>query len=160
MTGLLNTMNTTRNRRVPTPADRESGVSHLIEYLIISGVLMMLIIITILTITPVFIDQPLNKLTDYAFIDIGNGVSTRIVDLYVIAPDNGNITTKFDIPDDVAGRGYFVEIIYDESGDQVRVFRDSIERTVSLAGIGGTLGVTGNTTGAGLNIIRYQSGGY
>jgi hypothetical protein len=135
-----------RHDRLPFHADRESAVSHLIEYLLISSVLVILIIITVLTITPVFIDQPVNTLSDYAFIDIGNGVSTRIVDLYVIAPDYGNITSKFDIPDD--------------SGDQLRVYRGRIERHVSLAGIGTTLGVAGNTTGHGLNIIEYQSEGY
>jgi hypothetical protein len=149
-----------RHDRLPLHADRESAVSHLIEYLLISSVLVILIIITVLTITPVFIDQPVNTLSDYAFIDIGNGVSTRIVDLYVIAPDYGNITSKFDIPDDVAGRGYFVEIFSDDSGDQLRVYRGRIERHVSLAGIGTTLGVAGNTTGHGLNIIEYQSEGY
>src|SRR5690606_26914166 len=89
----------------------ESGVSDLIEYFVISGMMMVLIIITILTITPVAIYHPVDQLSEYAFIDVGNGISTRIVDLYVVSPEEiGNITSKFDIPDDVVGREYNVLI--------------------------------------------------
>jgi hypothetical protein len=133
----------------------EKGVSDLIEYLIISGILMLLIVITVLTITPVAIYQPADQLSEYAFIDIGNGISTRIVDLYVIAPNEGNITTKFDIPDDVVGRGYEVEIL-GEQGDKVSVFQSNIRREVPLAGIGETLKTGGRTTGQGLNEICYD----
>jgi hypothetical protein len=138
----------------------EEGVSDLIEYFIISGVMMMLIIITVLTITPVAIYQPTDQLSEYAFIDIGNGVSTRIVDVYTIAPQDGNITTKFDIPDDVVGREYDVIIEQGSTGDYVSVSYSNIERKVPLAGIGETLGVWGNTTGHGLNKISYSSSGY
>jgi hypothetical protein len=142
------------------PRRGDSGVSDLIEYFIISGMLMVLIIITILTITPVAIYQPTDQLSEYAFIDIGNGVSTRIVDLYVISPEEGNITTKFDIPDDVVGREYGVLIESGGGGDMVSVSYSNIRREVPLAGIGETLGVAGNTTGHGLNEILYNSSGW
>ena len=122
--------------------------------------MMLLIIITILTITPVAIYQPTDQLSEYAFIDIGNGVSTRIVDLYVIAPEDGNIVTKFDIPDDVVGREYGVLIESGPTGDLVSVSYSNIRRVVPLAGIGETLGVEGNTTGHGLNEILYNSSGW
>lgn len=138
----------------------EDGVSDLIEYFIISGVMMVIIVITVLTITPVAIYQPTDQLSEYAFIDIGNGVSTRIVDVYVIAPENGNISTKFDIPDDVVGHEYGVLIDKDSTGDFISVFHSNIQRKVPLAGIGETMGVWGNTTGQGLNLILYNSSGY
>jgi hypothetical protein len=136
------------------------GVSDLVEYFMISSILMVVIIITVLTITPIAIYQPTDQLSEYAFIDIGNGVSTRIVDLYVIAPDEGNITTKFDIPVDVIGREYYVLLDRDATGDFVSVSYSNIRRKVPLAGIGETLAVFGNTTGHGLNEIAYSSGGY
>jgi len=138
----------------------ECAVNTLLEYIIISGVLMVLMIITFLTLSSVIIERPVDQFSEYAFIDIGNGVSTRIVDLYVIAPVQGNITTKFDIPDDVAGREYFVEISSESGGDEVIVSRNQIRRKVSLAGIGTTLGVSGSTTGHGINKISYDSGGF
>jgi hypothetical protein len=141
----------------------EQGVSDLIEYFIISSMLMLLIIITILTMTPVIIDRPVDQLSDYAFIDIGNGVSTRIVDLYVITPESGKITTKFDIPDDVVGREYTVTIQSEGEGymgDLVRISRARISREVQLAGIGRTINTSGQTTGHGLNLILYDSKGF
>ncbi len=138
----------------------DSAVSDLIEYFLISSMLMLLIIITILTMTPIAIYQPTDQLSEYAFIDIGNGVSTRIADLYVIAPVEGNIKTKFDIPDDIVGREYGVLIESGDSGDLVSVSYSNIRRVVPLAGIGETLGVEGNTTGHGLNEILYNSTGW
>jgi hypothetical protein len=132
----------------------------MIEYIIISGILMVLLVITTLTLTNVLIDRPTDQLSEFAFIDIGNGVSTRIVDLYVIAPIRGNVTTDFDIPDEVAGKEYFVTVSNSPSGDYVRVYRGQLHRDVSLAGIGATLGVGGSTTGHGMNRISYRSEGY
>ena len=143
---------------------KDSAVSGMIEYILISGILMVVLVITILSLNSVVIAGPMNQLTESAFVDIGNGISTRIVDLYVIAPappySVGNITTKFDIPDDVVGRGYEVDVTTGSTGDQIVVSGSGIERKVSLAGIGHTLGVGGSTTGAGLNTIIYNSTGY
>lgn len=145
----------------------ENGASGMLEYLFISGVLMILMIITVLTLSTGIIERPIDQLSESAFIDIGNGISTRIVDLYVIAPashsrqkNQGDITTLFDIPDEVAGREYFVTVTSRSGGDYIAVSRGSIERKVSLAGIGTTLGVGGSTTGHGLNTIIYNSSGH
>jgi hypothetical protein len=85
-----------------------------------------------------------------------------MVDLYSIAPTNGTISTSFDIPDDVAGYGYDVEVGQsDDLVDQnIMVYRGTIVSNISLAGIGATRAVTGHTTGAGLNRILYDSGGF
>ncbi len=137
--------------------NNDRAVSSMIEYIIISGILMVLLVITALSLSSGVIEPPIQHLTEYSFIDIGNGVSTRIVDLYVIAPNRGNITTRFDIPDDVAGREYFVSLGTTSTGDQVSIYRDQIIRNVSLAGIGSTLRTGGTTTGHGLNKITYRS---
>lgn len=141
--------------------DRDAGVAMMIEYVMVSGVLMFLLVLLLLLVNANIMEGPANTLSYTAFSDIGNGVSTRIVDVYVIAPRNGTIATSFDIPDDVAGRGYFVEIGPGENpvDQDVRVSRDYITSHVSIAGIGATKGVTGNTTGTGLNRIVYDSGG-
>lgn len=136
----------------------ESGVSSLLEYLLISGIMILFIVITVPMVTSIFIEQPTNQLTTTAFIDIGNGVSTRIVDLYALipGPNNAHIKTLFDIPDDVAGRDYMVEI---EQGSKVVVSRGDYETKVSLGGISvSTMGSTGGRTSAsGLNIIRFDN---
>lgn len=139
----------------------DSGVSTTIEYVIISGVLLCLFVVVLLLVNANIMQKPAETLEYSAFTDIGNGVSTRIVDVYSIAPVNGTITTSFDIPDDVAGHDYYVEI--GEGADlvdqDVSVYRGSIMSTISLAGIGATRPVTGKTTGQGMNRIRYDSKG-
>jgi len=139
--------------------NHESGVSHLLEYIFITSVLIALMVIMVLSINPVFFERPIYQLRDNAFIDIGNGLSTRIVDLYVIAPNKGTITTHYDIPDVVAGKGYVVEVSGGSPNDIISVTGDGITREAPLAGIGATLGVSGNTSSSGLNIIRYNSAG-
>jgi hypothetical protein len=151
-----------QNRGIPLHKD--AGVATLIEYIIISGVLMTLFVVMLLLVNANFMEGPANTLTYFAFTDISNGISTRIVDTYAIAPDTGNITSRFDIPDDIAGQGYFVEIGNSVSDDPtaqtVTVSRGSIVTNVAIAGIGSTRRAGGSTTGTGLNRISYDSGGF
>jgi hypothetical protein len=140
----------------------EAGVSNLIEYVIVTGVLVVLFAIMLLLVNANFMQGPAETLEYSAFTDIGNGVSTRMVDVYSIAPTNGTITTKFDIPDDVAGQNYAVEIYSGATAaDQyVMVYRGTIASNISLAGISSTRNATGNTTGTGMNQISYDSVGF
>jgi hypothetical protein len=137
----------------------------MVEYLLISGILVLLLIIMIPMVNEAFIESPTNYLTSYAYIDIGNGVSTRIIDLYAIIPygNDAQIITKFDIPDDVAGRDYWVEIV---PGPPERPYDNNIvisggsgvKSTISLSGIGETVfgRSEGRTTASGLNYIEYR----
>jgi hypothetical protein len=138
--------------------NHEEAVSHLIEYIIISGILILLIIITLPVVSNTLIEKPADQLTYYAFTDIANGVSTRIVDVYAIPYDYSysNLNSKFDIPDDVAGRGYYVEISGDGKSQNITISRGGLQSTVSLAGIGATRRAGGNTTGQGINQISYH----
>lgn len=138
----------------------EEGVTRLMEYVIVSGMLLLLMVVMIFTVNAVFMEGPANNLRYHAFIDIGNGVSTRIVDLYVIAPGNGTIATKFDIPDDVAGADYFVNVGMTGASQEIQVQGGGIQSKIAIAGIGATKGVTGNTTGAGWNMIQYDYRGF
>jgi len=141
----------------PDPSD---GVTSLVEYISITGILLLLLVVVLFAVNAVFMQGPADTLSYYAFTDIGNGMSVRIVDLYVLAPDDGNISTKFDLPDDVAGQDYFVRA--DATGvDQVIVVeRGDVSARINIAGIGATKGVTGNTTNHGWNVITYNSGGF
>jgi hypothetical protein len=147
----------------------EEGVSSLIAYIMITSVLITMMIILMLVINTTIMERPVTNLLDRSFVDIGNGVSTRMVEVYMISPtESGAITTSFDIPDDVAGRGYLVEInsapLDDPSAwgtDTLSVSGSSVKKTISLSGIGASLryGVYGSTTGSGMNRIRYCSEG-
>jgi hypothetical protein len=151
------------------PYQDDSAVANMIEYLMISAVIMGLLILMILLVNTNIMENPANRLVYVAFTDIGNGVSTRMVDVYSIAPQTGNITTKFDIPDEIVGKSYFVEVGGNENPNNpsvyeqyIRVYRNDITTDIALSGIAatgskGTAG--GNTTGAGINVINYCSEG-
>jgi Flp pilus assembly pilin Flp len=143
------------------PSD-DRGVANMIEYVMVTGIIMVLFITMLLLVHANFVEKPVNTITYSAFTDIGNGLSTRIVDVYAIAPETGNITSNFDLPDDIGGRSYVVEISGDQSGQTVDIFRDSIRTEVALAGVGASKHgqAAGNTTGAGVNRVRYDSEGF
>jgi hypothetical protein len=111
----------------------------MIEYLMISAVIMALFIVMLLLVNTYIMEGPANRVIYVSFTDIGNGVSTRIV-----------------------GRGYFVNLGSNpNSADQdITVSRDYLNARIALAGIGVTRGVNGSTTGAGMNIISYNSSGF
>jgi len=140
----------------------EAGVSALIEYVMITTIVVILFVVVLLSVNANFMQGPEETLQYNAFTDIGNGVSTRIVDLYAIAPDTGNITSSFNLPDDVGGQNYFVEIYTGSTpADQfVLVSQGTISSNISLAGISSTRNVSGNTTGNGINQISYDSEGF
>lgn len=134
----------------------------MIEYVIVSGILLLLFMVMLLMVNANFMEGPSQTLQYTAFTDIGNGISTRIVDIYSIAPTNGTISTAFDIPDEVAQLDYTVEIHQGATAaDQyARVYRGIIASNISLGGISATRNVSGNTTGQGMNRIRYDSTGF
>ncbi len=140
----------------------ESAVTNMIEYTMITGVLMALLIVMLLLVNTNIMEDPANRLVYVAFTDIGNGVSTRIVDVYAIAPRDGKISTSFDIPDEIVGRDYFVEVGPGANpvDQDIMVSRGFLETHIALAGVGATRGVGGNTTGRGMNTISYDSEGF
>jgi hypothetical protein len=146
--------------RRPDPTD---GVTNLVEYISITGILLLLLLVVLFTVNAVFMQGPADTLRYYTFTDIGNGMSVRIVDLFVIAPDDGTISTRFILPRDVAGQDYFLRA--NETGENradqtIVVERGDIHADINIAGIGATKGVTGNTTSSGWNLITYNSQGY
>jgi hypothetical protein len=149
-----------RNSHKIQPDD--AGVATMIEYVMITAVVMTLFIVMLLQVHSNFVETPVNTLTYSAFTDIGNGLSTRIVDVYSIAPETGNISSKFDLPDEIGDRGYAVEINRDEMGQTVDISRDYIVSHVAMAGIGSSMHgkAGGNTTGSGVNNVRYDSEGF
>jgi hypothetical protein len=144
----------------------ESAVANLIEYLMVSAVIMGLFIVMLLLVNTNIMEDPANRLVYVAFTDIGNGVSTRMIDVYAISPGDGTVFTKFDIPDDIAGKDYFVEVgsrqnpDSNEFNDQyIRISRNSLITDIALSGIGATRNAGGSTTGKGMNTICYNSSG-
>jgi len=147
-------------RLTPERTLDEEGVSTTVEYITISGIIMITLVILMMVMNSVFMQGPRDLVSYHSFVDIGNGVSTRIVDVYVIAPPPyldavkyGNIKTKYSIPDDVARASYSVDIPL--GTENVVVSRGAISSTSSLAGITSTIGAGGSSSGMGMKVIDY-----
>jgi hypothetical protein len=134
----------------------------MIEYVMVTSVTIGLLMIMMMLVNSTIMEGPANRLTYIAFTDVGNGLSTRIVDIYAIAPMDGSMTTTINLPKDVAGKPYWIEIGpgINPVDQDVIVNRDFITTKVALAGIGASKGVAGNTTSARLTRISYDSAGY
>jgi len=159
-----------RNRET----DNNEAVSSLLTNIMITSILMILFVAVILATNLIFIEGPSDNLKYHHYIDIGNGVSTRIVDMYILAPKDehgrrtGNVQIKsiLELPYDVGGRNYLVIMNPVKTGtsQQVIVTDGSLSGTVAsniaIAGIGETLPVMGNTSGGKLNHIIYNSTGF
>jgi hypothetical protein len=144
----------------------ESAAANMIEYLMISAVIMGLFIVMLLLVNTNIMEDPANRLIYVAFTDIGNGITTRMVDVYSISPSEGTVFTKFDIPDDIAGNDYTVDVgtrqnpNSGEFNDQfIRIYRNYLTTDIALSGIGSSRTVGGSTTGKGMNTICYNSSG-
>jgi hypothetical protein len=132
----------------------------------VTAVIMGLFVVMLLLVNTNIMEDPANRLVYVAFTDIGNGISTRMIDVYAIAPNEGTVFTKFDIPDDIAGKDYSVEVGTRQNSNSaefddqyIRISRNLLTTDISLSGIGITHSVGGSTTGKGMNTICYNSSG-
>ncbi len=137
----------------------EDGVSMMTEYLSITSLLVVMFVIMMFVVNASLIEGPADTLKYHSYVDIGNGLSVRMVDLYAIAPGDGTIRTQFDLPDDVAGDNYEVILEGFEESQFITVTDGSVIAEVAISGIGASRGVTGRTTGSGYNLITYNSSG-
>jgi hypothetical protein len=134
------------------------AVAGMMSYVIITGILMMLLVVVLGVVNTVFMQGPSDTLKFHEYTDIGNGVSVRIVDLYVIAPPMGKVDTNFELPHDVADEWYAANIIASGTAQAVVVGQgNQNDAVVNLSGIGATMGVSGTATGSGITIISYDS---
>jgi len=152
--------------RTSSQLQNDSAAANMIEYLMITAVIMGLFIVMLLLVNTNIMEDPANRLVYVAFTDIGNGVSTRMVDVYSISPVDGTVFTHFDIPDDIAGKDYFVDVGTRQNPDNgamndqyIRIYRSFLTTDITLSGIGATRNASGSTTGRGLNTICFNSSG-
>ncbi|MDY6965071.1 MAG: hypothetical protein SVM80_03765 [Halobacteriota archaeon] len=124
------------------------AVSGLMEFIFTSGIAIALFTIMLLYSQGLFIEDPGETVALERFSDIGNDVSTKIVDIYIIAPENGKIVTDLTMPTSVGGHDYQVNT--QAQADQMvtvsSLTSSDLEVTVSINGITHTVGVTGTTS--------------
>lgn len=141
------------------PPCRSDAVSNLIGYIMVTGILMVLMSMVMITANEALMERPAELFTYHSYVDIGNGMSARIVDIYTIAPAKGSIVSHFAMPDDVLGYSYTITVRNSGVDQEIVVKGVRTETVISLAGIGASRMVSGTTSGGEWNRVIYDSGG-
>jgi hypothetical protein len=145
-----------------------SGVNFVLEYVLTFMIASVLFSILLMMANGLFIQGPETTVSEVQYTDIGNDLTAKIIDTYLVAPvspDQGNVSTEFDMPDTVAGNTYIVNVepstnSWDPWDKDVVVDSNSndVSITVTLNGVNSTIPVTGNTSSSNLiHRIWYSS---
>jgi hypothetical protein len=129
--------------------DDNSGVGMIVEYIltfIIASVLFMIILL----LSNGLLEGPQRTVSIIQYTDIGNDITAKMVDTYLIVPENGNVSTTFDMPLTVAGKAYLANVRTSANNDDKEVVVYSpdsgISITTTLNGVNSTIPVSGNTS--------------
>jgi hypothetical protein len=96
----------------------------------------------------VFLENPGNIVMEKRFSDIGNQISTNIIDMYIVMPDNGELETDLIMPVKAGGDYYEVKASTDPGGNQmitVVALHSTKSVVVTLNSIARTMPVEGST---------------
>jgi hypothetical protein len=139
-----------------TKPAKDPAVSHLISYIVFSAILVTFTVLIMLTIPSLITKSPSDQLISNAFTDIGNGISTRIVDVHSIRPSTGDISSKIDFPREIINRNFRIQIL--GGGSDIKLSQGSISTFTPLPGISlGGEGITGDIASNSLRKITYIS---
>jgi len=124
----------------------EDAVSTTLGYLLMSGIAMIMLAIVMVSCVNMFVDNPARIVMRAGFTDVGNEISTKIVDIYIICPDNGTLTTDLTMPVEIGGGQYqvsaavgggqdqMIEVASNDGKVTVRMTINGIAESVSVAG--------------------------
>lgn len=109
-----------------------------------------------------FIQNPQRTVATAQFADVGNDVTAKILDTYLIAPKTGNISTTFGVPERIAGSEYTVDIRLSANGWDREVILCSptlnMNMSVTLNGVNSTIPISGSTSSmSSIHKIKYDS---
>ena len=76
----------------------DSGVSPVVEYIITFVVASIIFTTMLLLSNGLFIEGPQKTVSQLQFTDVGNDLSAKMIDTYIVAPKNGSVSTDFNLP--------------------------------------------------------------
>jgi Flp pilus assembly pilin Flp len=140
----------------------ETGVTPMVEYIITFIIASILFMLMLAIASTIFIDGPQRTVSRIQFTDIGNDLTTKIVDTYLVYPQSGEISTTFDMPMTVAGKDYWVDInrsINNPEDKEIIVYSpyNDVSIYVTLNGVNSTVPVNGSTSSlSDTHVIYYH----
>lgn len=139
----------------------ENAVSNAVGYILITSVAITFFAILMLSLNYLFTDTPKAIVSESVYNDLGNEISTKMVDIYIIAPINGSIDTKLFIPIKIADERYKIKMV--GGGGNQEIIISSLDSdnnvVVSINGIGhSVVNVTGEIySGTTEHGIRFET---
>jgi len=109
-----------------------------------------------------FIQGPERTVSVVQFADVGNDVTAKILDTYLIAPASGNVSTVFNMPQTAAGRDYLLDIRPSANGWDKEIVVHSpytnLNLSVTLNGVDSTIPIVGSTSSVSpVHRVKYDS---
>jgi len=127
------------------------AVSYSLEYIMISSVSILLFLSVITLSGSILLDLPTDIAATQQFNDVGNDIGTKLIMFYLIAPENGTLSTPLDMPANIGGHTYMVKLSATNTTDQrVIIDADDLDLNISytINGIGASIPINGWTNSA------------
>ena len=139
----------------------DHAVSYPLEYILISGIALLFFAIVMLTAGAMLTAAPLDVAATQQFNDIGNDISNKLIMFYLIAPENGTLSTTLDMPPTIGSHAYTVKMSANNTTDQtVIISADDLSVNISytINGIGASIPIDGKThSGSGVHRLWFIS---
>jgi hypothetical protein len=123
----------------------ENAVSLSVSYILLSGISLIFFTTILLTSNDILITGPTNIVIEEQYGDIGNMISTKIMYMYLIAPENGLIETDYRIPTQVGKETYMIKTDLAESDGILEIQSENSDKNVrvTMNGIASSMPITG-----------------
>jgi len=140
----------------------DSGVTPMLEYMLTFVFAFAIFTFMLSMFNSMFIQGPQDAVTTTQFADVGNDVTAKILDTYLIAPAVGNVSTVFNMPQTAAGKDYTLDISTSANGWDKEIVVHSpytdYNLSVTLNGVNSTIPIAGCTSSLSpLHRVRYDS---
>ncbi len=140
----------------------DSGVTAMLEYIITFVFAFIIFTVLLAMFDGMFIKGPERTVSTVQFADVGNDVTAKILDTYLIAPATGTVSTVFDMPQTAAGKDYLLDVRTSANGwDKEIIVHSSyteLSLSVTLNGVNSTIPIIGNTSSISpVHRVRYDS---
>ena len=112
--------------------EKEAAVSSMLEYTIITALLMLLFLTVTAVSDAAFITGPFETIRSQECSDVADALSVEIVDLAVLTPQQGTIAWRLNLPDCGGVRSYPVQIVPDSVGNTVDILVGDGDGTASV----------------------------
>ena len=129
----------------------DGAVSYSLEYIMISSVSILLFLSVIMLSGSILLDLPTDIAATQQFNDVGNDIGTKLIMFYLIAPENGTLSTPLDMLATIGGHTYMVKLSATNTTDQrVIIDADDLDLNISytINGIGASIPINGWTNSA------------